>query len=179
MLNLENTGLIVVDIQGKLAKRVADSEATISHCQKLIKGAKALGLPIVWVEQNPEKLGDTAPEIAELLEDIKPIAKFTFNAGEEPDFMEAINQTGRQSWLVCGIEAHICVYQTTAHLHQNGFDLHLVTDCIASRAATNKELAIAKMMQMGISVTGLEMCLYELVKDCRKPEFKDVLGLVR
>lgn len=179
MLNPQETGLIVVDIQGKLAKLVTDSDAMISQCQKLIQGAKALGLPIVLLEQNPDKLGATTPEISDLLNGINPIAKFTFNGGEEPAFMDAITQTGRQSWLVCGIEAHICVYQTTAHLLQQGFDLHLVSDCISSRHAADKELAIAKMMQMGISITGMEMCLYELVKDCRKPAFKDILGLVK
>ncbi|MGM3000377.1 isochorismatase family protein, partial [Bacillus cereus group sp. BC312] len=59
MLNKENTGLIVVDIQGKLARLVSNSNELVSNCTKLVKGAQFLGLPIVWLEQNPDKLGKT------------------------------------------------------------------------------------------------------------------------
>lgn len=179
MLNKENTGLIVVDIQGKLARLVSNSDSLIAHCQKLIKAAKALGLPIVWLEQNPEKLGATVDELSVLLAEQEPIPKFTFDACEETGFMHAIRASGRDTWLICGIEAHICVYQTASHLKNLNYDVHLVSDCIASRELVNKELAIAKLANHGISITGLEMCLYELVKDCRAPEFKEILNLIK
>lgn len=79
MLNKENTGLIIVDVQGKLARLVSNSDAVISNCAKLIKGAQVLGLPIVWLEQNPEKLGQTVEELQALLIGHNPIAKFTFD----------------------------------------------------------------------------------------------------
>ncbi|MFB9153980.1 isochorismatase family protein, partial [Vibrio gallaecicus] len=78
MLNRENTGLIVVDIQGKLARLVYESEALISNCQKLIKGAQALELPIITLEQNPDKLGSTVEELNTALNH-EPITKFSFN----------------------------------------------------------------------------------------------------
>ncbi|WP_338027426.1 isochorismatase family protein [Colwellia maritima] len=79
MLKQENTGLIVIDIQGKLARLVQDSETVISNCEKLISGAKVLGLPIIFLEQNPDKLGATVPELSTLLAPQTPITKFTFN----------------------------------------------------------------------------------------------------
>lgn len=179
MLNQENTGLIVVDIQGKLARLVDNSEMMIANCEKLIQGAKLLGLPIIWLEQNPEKLGPTVEELGEHLTGNEPISKYTFNACAEANFIKAIEQSGKQSWLVCGIEAHICVYQTSSQLKKLGYDVHLVTDCITSRDPVNKALAIEKMSSSGIEITGLEMCLYELVKDCRAKEFKGILNLIR
>lgn len=179
MLSKENTGLIIVDIQGKLARLVYNSESLIAHCQKLINGAKALDLPIVWLEQNPDKPGATVDELSMLLVEQEPIPKFTFDACEEPGFMHAIQASGRNTWLVCGIEAHICVYQTASHLKNLNYDVHLVSDCISSRELVNKELAITKLANHGISITGLEMCLYELVKDCRAPEFKEILNLIK
>lgn len=179
MLNKENTGLVVVDLQGKLARLVSNSDAVITHCKKLIQGAQVLGLPIVWLEQNPDKLGETAEELRVLLCDQQPIAKFTFDACEEPRFTQAIQASGKNSWLVCGIEAHICVYQTAIHLKNLGYEVHLVVDCVSSREQTNKELAIRKLTDGGVDITGLEMCLYELVKDCRAPEFKEILNLIK
>ncbi|WP_019028104.1 isochorismatase family protein [Colwellia piezophila] len=199
-LTNENTGLIVVDVQGNLAHRVHDSASLIANCATLIKGAQALGLPIIWLEQNPEKLGATVSELSTLLSAQSPIIKFSFNAGAEPKFISAINQavthanTNENSvaakgtanidskidnWLMCDIEAHICVYQTAQHLQQSGFNVQLVQDCISSRTLANKTLAINKLSQSGAELTGLEMCLYELVKDCREPAFKDILALIR
>jgi len=179
MLNKENTGLIIVDIQGKLARLVSNSDAVVSNCSKLIKGAQVLGLPIVWLEQNPEKLGQTVDELQALLIGHSPIAKFTFDACREPNFVEAIKTSGKTSWLICGIEAHICVYQTAVHLKNMGFEVNLVSDCVSSRDQSNKDLAIQKLAGSGVDITGLEMCLYELVEDCRAPEFKKVLNLIK
>lgn len=179
MLTRENTGLVVVDIQGKLARIVHDSESTISNSANLIGGAKALGLPILWLEQNPEKLGATVPELQTLLAPSQPLSKYTFNGCLEPAFTQAVRDSNVTTWLVCGIEAHICVYQTTLGLVDMGLDVELVCDAIASRAVANKELAISKLASKGVGMTNVEMCLYELVEDCRTPEFKDILKLIR
>ncbi|NQS72347.1 MAG: isochorismatase family protein [Desulfobulbaceae bacterium] len=179
MLSRENTGLIVVDIQGKLARLVYNSDSFIACCQKLVQGAKTLGLPIVWLEQNPEGLGATVEELHSVMAEQEPVIKFTFDACKEPRFLQAIQKTNRKTWLVCGIEAHICVYQTVFHLKNLNYDVHLVCDCISSRKQENIELAANKLVHHGVSITGLEMCLYELVQDCRFPEFKEILNLIK
>ncbi|MFA0252691.1 hydrolase, partial [Vibrio sp. 10N.261.45.A4] len=43
----------------------------------------------------------------------------------------------------------------------------------------NKNLGITRIIEGGAAVTGLEMCLYELVGDCRASEFKSILQLIR
>lgn len=179
MLNREKTGLIVVDVQGKLAQLVSDSDALVSSCTKLVKGAQALDLPIIWLEQNPDKLGKTVEALHALLCEQQPITKFSFDACEEPFFQEAVQASGKTAWLICGIEAHICVYQTAIHLKNMGYDIHLVVDCASSRDELNKKIAIKKMAGYGVDMTSLEMCLYELVKDCRAPEFKEILHLIK
>ena len=175
----QNTGLVVVDVQGKLARLVDESETLIANCGKLIEGALVLGLPVVSLEQNPEKLGPTVSELNDLLVGANPIPKFTFNACEEPKFVEAVQAKDVDTWLVCGIEAHICVYQTAMGLLELGYKVQVVSDCVSSRAAQNKNLAIRRLVAVGVQITGLEMSLYELVKDCRSPEFKLILSLIR
>ncbi|CAH6942318.1 hydrolase [Vibrio sp. 10N.261.52.A1] len=179
MLMRQNTGLVVVDVQGKLASLVDESETLISNCGKLIKGARILDLPIIYLEQNPDKLGATVSELNDLLSDVESVTKFTFNACDEPQFIEEVQAKNVDTWLVCGIEAHICVYQTAMGLLDLGYKVEVVSDCVSSRMALNKELAICRMRESGIQITGLEMSLYELVKDCRAPEFKYILSLIR
>ncbi|EGR1757748.1 TPA: isochorismatase family protein [Vibrio parahaemolyticus] len=180
MLSKGNTGLIVVDVQGKLATLMHESDALIENITKLVKGAKALDLPILWLEQNPERLGPTAEPIREVLESKHlPITKYTFDGCKEATFKVAVENAKVDTWLVCGIESHICVYQTAVSLRQSGYRVELVTDCVSSRTAANKALALAKLTANGVVLTGLEMCLYEMVEDCRAPEFKEILALIK
>ena len=179
MLVKDNTGLIVVDVQGKLAYLVDDSTRLISNCVKLIKGSNELGLPIILLEQNPEKLGATVDELTTILTDITPITKYTFDACASLDFLNSVKNINVDTWLVCGIEAHICVYQTARGLLEHGYNVELVSDCVSSRTSLNKQLAMERLQVCGVEITSLEMCLYELVKDCRKPDFKQILDLVR
>jgi hypothetical protein len=43
----------------------------------------------------------------------------------------------------------------------------------------NKTLALEKLTRKGADVTSLEMCLFELIGDCRADEFKAALNLIK
>ncbi|MBE8728248.1 hydrolase [Flavobacterium hungaricum] len=179
MLQLENTGLIVIDVQGKLARIVHESEKLIQNLEKLIRGCQILSLPIICAEQNPAGLGSTVPELQKLFANQKPIAKFSFNALENNLFKEAIIQSKRKRWIVCGIESHICVYQTVIGLLDASFEVEIAADCISSRTEENKILALNKLQNKGASITSVEMCLYELVKNSKNENFKEILNLIK
>ena len=61
MLEKENTVLIVVDIQGKLASLMHKKDRLYKNVIRMIKAAKVLNIPIIWTEQIPDKLGETVP----------------------------------------------------------------------------------------------------------------------
>lgn len=75
-----------------------------------------LGLPVLWLEQYPQGLGPTIPELAALLPDLQPIAKTSFSAWGSEEFTRQLAATGRRQCLLAGIEAHVCVYQTALDL---------------------------------------------------------------
>ncbi|WP_018981563.1 isochorismatase family protein [Salinimonas chungwhensis] len=179
MFSHKTTGLVVVDIQGRLAECVDQSDAFVASCEKLICAARALDLPVIWLEQIPEKLGPTHPSIRELLQPLQPITKYTFNAFDTPAFCDAVASSGLSDWLVCGTEAHVCVFQTALSLFQHGYNIQVPEDCIASRTFANKARAIARLQASGVTITSLEMCLFELIKDCRHPKFQTILKLIK
>ena len=179
MLERNNTGLIVVDIQGKLSHLVHNSELMLHNVAKLIKGCTLLELPILVLEQNPEKLGKTAEEIQVLLANYPCIKKYAFNGCADPHFVDQVNKADVQHWLICGIEAHVCVYQTAMGLKQMGKSVELVVDCIGSRQDKNKQLAVTKLQTKAVGITSAEMCLFELIGNCYDPKFKRFLDIVR
>jgi nicotinamidase-related amidase len=179
VLERANTGLIVVDIQGKLSRLVHNSDEMFANTSKLIKGCSLLDLPIIVVEQNPDKLGRTEAELQPLLTNYPCITKFAFNACIEPAFVKELESAQVDHWLVCGIESHVCVYQTVMGLKAMGKSVELVSDCIGSRKDANKQVAIDKMRTQGVSITSAEMCLFELMKNCNDPKFKAFLAVIR
>lgn len=178
MFSVEDACLVVVDVQGKLATIVEDSESTIENTAKLVQGMQALGVPILWLEQNPSRLGVTAPEISQHL-DGHPIAKIAFSAFREDQFLEAVKMSGRTQFIITGIETHICVYQTARQLKEQGFKVEVVVDAVSSRTKENKEIGLAKMQALGIFPTSTEMILYELLQRGDHEQFKTILRLVK
>jgi nicotinamidase-related amidase len=179
MLKPSDTLLLIVDIQEKLFRTMHAKEELLVNVQRLVRGAKALGLPIVWVEQNPKGLGPTVPEIAALLPDRTPISKFSFSCCDNEACMLALRQMDRNNVLVTGIETHICVYQTSMDLKAAGFEVEVVADACSSRTPENKQIGLEKCRSAGASITSVETVLFELLRVAEGPVFKEILTIVK
>ena len=179
MLETDNTALVIVDVQGRLAQHMADREALFGNLQRMVKGALALELPILWVEQLPGKLGPTIPEVAELLPGHRPIAKSSFSCAQNPEFNAALAQAGRRQLLLVGMEAHVCVYQSALDLLRAGYEVEVVADAVGSRSAQNREVGLRKMQAQGVGLSSTEMALFELLGDAGHPAFRDIQALIR
>lgn len=179
LLETDNTALLVIDVQGKLATLMHDREFYLANLKIMIHGAKILGLPIFWAQQLPDKLGATLPEIAELLAPAHPINKSSFSCLGSAEFNAALTDLGRDTFLVTGIEAHICVYQTVLDMVKRGLHAQVVCDAVSSRVEHNKQLALRKMEQAGAQITSTETCLFELMKQAGTPQFKQITSLLK
>jgi nicotinamidase-related amidase len=179
MLTTDTTALLLIDIQGKLAQLMHAKALLFENLQRLVKGINVLGLPILWVEQNPAGLGPTIPEVADLLPDVQPISKMTFSSCAEPVFREALATAGRKQILVAGIEAHICVYQSVVDLLESGYAVHVVADAVSSRSPVNKAIGIEKMKAAGASLTSVETALFELLRVASGDAFRSISKLVK
>ncbi len=179
MLNLEETALLIVDIQGELARTVHESHLLYGNWKKLIKVAKLLEMPIVLLEQYPKGLGPTIPELRELLGDQPPIVKTTFNACLNEKFLEKLKETGRQQLLVAGIEAHVCVYQTVTGLLAHSYQVYIASDAVSSRSSWNRKMALQRMREMGAVITTTEMALFEIIKIAETDLFRQFIKIVK
>lgn len=179
MLKKEEAVLVLIDIQGKLAEIVDESVFVIDNIVRVIQGANVLQLPILWLEQYPKGLGPTVEKIAEQLSDITPIEKITFSAYETEGFVSQLEATGRKKVLLAGIEAHICVYQTAAYLLANGYEVEILADCVSSRTVGNREVGIQKMLQLGATITSVEMALFEMQQIAKGDAFKSISKIVK
>jgi nicotinamidase-related amidase len=179
-LDAARAALVVIDMQESFRAAIADFAAVAARIAVAVQGAQLLGVPVVVTEQYPKGLGRTAAEIQRALPPgAEPIEKTAFSSCGAQAFVAQLEQTGARQILVCGIEAHVCVNQTTHDLLARGYQVHLLTDCIAARAAANRHVGLAKMQAGGALPSSLEMCLFELLRDARHEQFKAVQKLIK
>jgi len=179
-LDPARTALVVIDMQESFRTVIADFATTAAHIARAVTGAQLLHVPILVTEQYPKGLGHTAAEVrAALPAGLEPIEKTAFSSCGAQEFVAQLEQTGARQVVVCGIEAHICVNQTTHDLLARGFQVHLLTDCITARTAANRQLGLAKMQASGALPSSTELALFELLRDARHEQFKAVQKLIK
>jgi len=179
MLESKTTILVIIDVQGKLAQIMHDREDLVKNLQILINGAKLLEIPIIWMEQLPDKLGPAIPEIQELLPDIEPIVKDVFSCARNEEFNGRLQELHGHDIILAGIESHVCVYQTSMDLLGQDFTVHVAADAVSSRTDSNKQLGLERMLLEGVVQTSVEMVLFELQGVATGDRFRKLAKLVK
>ncbi len=178
-MNSQDSLLIVVDVQGKLAMMMHEATRVHQSIIKTIEIAKVFSLPILWTEQAPDKIGVTIPEIASRLSDQKPIVKQSFSCYGAPEFVSQLNQIRRRHAIVVGIESHVCLYQTVRDLLKHGYKVDVVSDAIGARDAFNHQVGLDRMKEEGAAITSIEMLICDLLISAANPKFKQVMSIFK
>lgn len=173
-LDRDNTALLIVDIQDRLANIMKMRDEVIRNCLHLIEISKMLNIPIVVTEQYSKGLGPTVNEIKGAIPACQPIEKLTFSCCEEPNFLNEIKRLDKKTIILTGMETHICILQTCIGLLKEGFYVHLVRDAVCSRTKENWEAGVQFMRDAGAVVTCTETVLFQLLKIAGTEEFKTI-----
>jgi nicotinamidase-related amidase len=158
---------------------MTDREALYKNLQILVQAAKILEIPVLSCQQVPEALGPTIPEIAGLLTGIEPIDKASFSCCGQEQFNAALESIGRRQILLCGIETHVCIYQTAADLLGRGLEVTVIADAVSSRTERNRQIALTRLAADGAHISSTEMILFELLKTAKHPQFRQIARLVK
>ena len=178
-VNRAQAGLLVVDIQEKLLPAMFEKERVTANSEKLIRGARILGVPVVVTEQYRKGLGPTVPGIAAAMEKFAPLEKLTFSACGAAGWRAAFNKADVSDMVLCGIECHVCVTQTCLDLLDSSFTVFVAADATSSRTAENYRAGLERMRDSGAVIVSTEMILFELLGRAGTDEFKQVLNLVK
>lgn len=179
MIKERKTAIVLIDVQGKLAQIMQDSNELIKNIEILIKGAQLLDIPIIWTEQLPDKLGATTERISDLLNNQKPIIKCEFSCQKNAEFSGLITKEKYNHFLLCGIETHVCVYQTAKDLLNLGHDVELIIDAVSSRTELNRNIGIEKIISLGGKVTTVEMLLFEVQEIAVGENFRKLIKIIK
>ncbi len=182
LIHRDQSSLLVVDVQERLAPAVADRERVIRNAAILMRSAAQLGVPILVSEQYPQGLGRTVAELQALAPANAIVAKTHFSCAAEPDFrlrLDGLFALGRGQAVICGMETHVCVLQTALLMKEYGFRPVVVADAASSRTEANHEAGLARLRENGVEVVTTEMVVFEWLRRAATHEFRELIKLIK
>ena len=176
-LSHARTALLVIDIQERLVSAMPEAVAKqlVRNVKVLVDAATRFDLPVVVSQQYPNGLGNTIPELAEVLPaDAHRLDKIEFSVACTAQLAELRRGplASRDQWIVTGMEAHICVYQSVRDLVAAGQHVFVVADAVSSRTKQNWRIGIDLMRELGAHITSTEVCVFDLLERAGTDHFK-------
>jgi nicotinamidase-related amidase len=133
-----------------------------------------LNIPIVITQQYTKVFGETIPDVFADPEDMKacPIfekKKFSMCTDEVKSHLSTLN---KQSVVIFGIEAHVCVQQTCLDLLEEGKEVHIIADAVSSQQPYDREMALQRVAQAGAFLTTAQSAAFMLMQSAEHANFK-------
>ncbi len=202
LLDLDASQLVLIDFQEKLMPAMWEADAAIANAARLARIADQLQVPTFVTEQNPSKLGPSVAPLRAALEPgrVRTLAKMQFSAVEEGlgewlrppakpvqgnarslprHLQKPVNAEVRDSIVLAGCEAHICLLQTALDLLEDEFNVWVVTDACSSRTERNRDAAFDRLAGAGVELVTTEMVAFEWLRTAEHPDFKAVQALIK
>lgn len=182
-LSPATTSLLLCDIQERFRPLIYRGETVVRTAQFMTSLSKELEIPIVATQQYTKVFGPTVKDcFANPEEDMAelPIFEKKLFSMLTPECSAHIDSLGseRTSFLLCGIEAHVCVQQTALDLLEQGHDVHVIVDGVSSQQPFDREIALQRMSQAGAFLTTAQSAAFMLMKSADHPNFREISKLV-
>ena len=179
LIKREQSLLLVVDIQEKLAPAIFAADAAVQNNVRLLTATEQLGIPTFVSEQYVRGLGPSVAEIRDATVHGHFFEKTHFSCTAEPGVLEKLHANGRKQILLTGMESHVCVLQTGLGLLAAGFTVFLVADATSSRTPENRSAAIDRLRANGAHIVTTEMVLFEWLEKAGTDQFRQLLPLIK
>ena len=178
-LQKERSVLLLIDMQEKFRSLIYQMPEVVTCCARMIRFCERLGIPILVTEHYSRGLGPTLMELRNLITAFKPLEKITFSCDGDDGFRSALAKLDRDQIIICGIETHVCVYQTAYDLLADGRQVAVAVDAASSRSPHDRQIGLARMSQLGAQNMGVEMIMFEILRRAKTDEFKDVADILK
>jgi isochorismate hydrolase len=154
----------------------------INTCRYMTSVAKALQIPIVATQQYTKVFGPTLPQVfadpVVDLESIAPIYEKKKFSMLTPEVTTRLTDLNKSSYIIVGIEAHVCVQQTCLDLLESGnCDVHVIVDGVSSQSAMDRIVALRRLQSAGAYLTTAQSAAFMLMGSAEHEQFKTVSRL--
>ena len=180
LLVAERCCLIVIDPQEKLMKVIHKAGQATEKMAQLVNSFHAMNIPVITTTQYVKGLGPLVPEIAGITADDPTVDKMEFNAMLNSELNQVLGGLPNRvdSLVLCGVEAHICVYQTAVGAVNAGYRVWIASDAVSSRDKKHVKDAL-RLISTFAACGPAEMIIYQLLQRAGTDRFKAVLPHIK
>jgi nicotinamidase-related amidase len=178
---IPHLGVLFIDLQPPFLQMFDGGESVLQRCRFAYKVAHAFGLPVLFTEQNPQKLGSTDQRLLDEAGagDCTRIAKQSFSAFQAEEVHAWIAANEISHLLLAGLETHICMYLTALDATETETEVTLLSDCIGGRMPQQDTVIFTALMKAGVHILPSETVFYSLLGSADHPQFRTLGKLVR
>jgi nicotinamidase-related amidase len=174
------TAVLLCDVQERFRPLIYRMETVINTCRYMTSVAAALDIPIVGTQQYTKVFGATVPDAfadPAVLAATPIYDKKQFSMLTEQVTAKLTELGKRDSYIIMGIEAHVCVQQTCLDLLEAGSDVHVIVDGVSSQTAYDRSIALQRLQSAGAYLTTAQSVAFMLLQSADHPNFKTVSKL--
>ncbi|SEF98003.1 hydrolase [Marinobacterium lutimaris] len=174
LIQANNSCLLVVDIQEKLAPAIDDHKTLLENACWITDIANRLHIPVLASEQYPQGLGETLEPLKQRIPREQTFAKLAFACSDDSACDEVLQSLRCEQVIIIGMEAHVCVLQTALRLQQQGREVFVVRDCVGSRKPADKDAALERLRDNGVTLVTREMVAFEWLRKAGDERFRQI-----
>ena len=176
-LQPQSTAVLICDVQEKFRAAIYKFATVVTGAQRMVRAANELSMPVLVTEQYPKGLGHTVEEL-DLTKAAAVVAKTDFSM-IVPEVVAKLEEHSISDAVIIGLEAHVCVQQTTLDLLARGCNVHLCVDAISSQSPTDRAAGLRRAADAGAFITTTESVMMELIRSKDHPSFKAISGTLK
>jgi nicotinamidase-related amidase len=180
-IDKNNSALLVIDIQEKLFDTMDEKIrlSMVKNSSILIETCSVFSMPVIVTEQYRKGLGSTISAIHDKTGYAPIFDKTTFDCMKNDNIYDAVKGLHKKTIILCGIESHICVFQTALTLLNMGYKVVVASDAVMSRRKADWSFAMKALADAGALVYPTESISFMIIEDAATPEFKKLAPLFR
>ncbi|MFM0658065.1 hydrolase [Paraburkholderia sediminicola] len=154
VIDPNDTAMLLIDHQSGLFQTVKDMSvpelrANVTTLAKVATLAKIPVITTASVPQGPN--GPLIPEIHQYAPHAKYVArKGQINAWDNPDFVAAIEATGRKTLIIAGTLTSVCLAFPSISAVHAGYKVFAVVDASGTYSKMAQEITLARIVQAGV-----------------------------
>jgi nicotinamidase-related amidase len=155
-LSHDNALVIFIDLQqGALSTiQSMDRQELKENAIALAKVCQILELPVLFAAADiPGHSGEFLPELTTLLPDAIQVKHGTNNAWETPEFVAAIEQSGRKYLIIAGLATDVGLCLPAIAAEKAGYTVYAIVDVSGTLNPRIEQAAWMRMMQAGVILT--------------------------
>jgi nicotinamidase-related amidase len=166
LIDVDDSVLIVIDVQDSFLKKFSEGERKLlkSRIGWMVDVAVRLGVPVVAMAEEIPAMGSVSLCILQKFPADTPIFnKMTFGLAGDEKIMAAINNTGRKTAILVGLETDVCVAHSALGLLQKGYQVAVVADATGAPGQAH-EYGLERMKQAGVVISNVKSLFYEWIR---------------